>query len=291
LSSDQVARGGGGAVEWARLDDLPPVDRLRPRGRIRDGPGADGAAAADRAGHRERHGAAPAGVAPGGGRGLRARPRPTGRGRPGLRRRRPRGLHAQRGPRPDRRGAEAAGADGARAARPRAPPYGRAPVGAVLPGDDGPASDARGRQRLRPKALPPRLRPRARIVPDGPRADAARVTRPFGTSLRRDPGDPRGLRARIEAVLLERLEEAVDAACLEVLVEVRRVRNLPPPVADDAEDRAEFDRLVRAFLGRLEASMTVGLAAGERGRLASAAPATGAGTARLLADQASLATR
>jgi hypothetical protein len=115
------------------------------------------------------------------------------------------------------------------------------------------------------------------------------VTRPFGTSLRRDPGDPRGLRARIEAVLLERLEEAVDAACLELLVEARRARNLPPPVADDAEDRAEFDRLVGAFLSRLEASMRLGLGDAERGRLASAVP--GAGTARLLADQASLAAR
>jgi len=115
------------------------------------------------------------------------------------------------------------------------------------------------------------------------------VSRPFGTSLRRDPGDPRGLRARIEAVLLERLEQAVDAACLELLVEARRARNLPPPVADDVEDRAEFDRLVGAFLGRLEASMRVGLGDEEGGRLASAA--AGAGTARLLADQASLATR
>jgi len=115
------------------------------------------------------------------------------------------------------------------------------------------------------------------------------VSRPFGTSLRRDPGDPRGLRARIEAVLLERLEQAVDAACLELLVEARRARNLPPPVADDVEDRAEFDRLVGAFLDRLEASMRVGLGDEERSRLASAAPS--AGTARLLADQASLATR
>jgi hypothetical protein len=117
------------------------------------------------------------------------------------------------------------------------------------------------------------------------------VSRPFGTSLRRDPGDPRGLRARIEAVLLERLEQAVDAACLELLVEARRARNLPPPVADDVEDRAEFDRLVGAFLSRLEASMRVGLGDEERGRLAASAPGAGAGTARLLADQASLATR
>jgi hypothetical protein len=117
------------------------------------------------------------------------------------------------------------------------------------------------------------------------------VTRPFGTSLRRDPGDPRGLRARIEAVLLERLEQAVDAACLELLVEARRARNLPPPVADDVEDRAEFDRLVGAFLGRLEASMRVGLGDEEGVRLASAGAGAAAGTARLLADQASLATR
>jgi len=115
------------------------------------------------------------------------------------------------------------------------------------------------------------------------------MTNPFGTSLRRDPADPRGLRDRIEAVLLERLEEAVDTACLELLVEARRARNLPPPVADSAEDRAEFERLVRVFLGRLKASITAGLGVEERRHLAPAPPGTRDEGARLLAVQVSLA--
>lgn len=115
------------------------------------------------------------------------------------------------------------------------------------------------------------------------------MTNPFGTSLRRDPADPRGLRERIEAVLLERLEEAVDTACLELLVEARRARNLPPPVAGSTEDRAEFDRLVHAFLGRLEASITAGLGAEERRRLGPAPPGARDEGARLLAVQVSLA--
>jgi hypothetical protein len=112
------------------------------------------------------------------------------------------------------------------------------------------------------------------------------MTNPFGTSLRRDPADPRGLRDRIEAVLLERLEEAVDTACLELLVEARRARNLPPPVADSAEDRAEFERLVRMFLRRLTASITAGLGVEERRHLAPGARDEGS---RLLAIQVSLA--
>ncbi len=115
------------------------------------------------------------------------------------------------------------------------------------------------------------------------------MTNPFGTSLRRDPADPRGLRDRIEAVILERLEEAVDTACLELLVEVRRARSLPPPVADSAEDRAEFDRLVLGFLGRLETSVTSGLAAEELRRLAPAPPGARDEASRLLAVQVSLA--
>ena len=44
----------------------------------------------------------------------------------------------------------------------------------------------------------------------------------FSTSLRRDSGQPRDLVARVEAELRERIEEAVDFACLDALVERRR---------------------------------------------------------------------
>ena len=75
---------------------------------------------------------------------------------------------------------------------------------------------------------------------------------PFGTSLRRDPGDARGLKARIDALILERLEEAIDAASLDLLVRIRRAGGRPLPVAESSEDREEFLALVLAFLRRLD---------------------------------------
>ena len=65
-----------------------------------------------------------------------------------------------------------------------------------------------------------------------------------------EPRDP--LAARIDAEVRQRLEEAVDYACLEAIVAARRTRGLPPPAKDNADDRREFERLVRAFLSRLE---------------------------------------
>ena len=111
----------------------------------------------------------------------------------------------------------------------------------------------------------------------------------FGTSLRRDPGDSRGLKARIDALIMERLEEAIDAGCLDLLVQIRRERGRPLPVADNADDRAEFLALVLAFLGRLDTVITSGLTEDQRGRLT---PPPGGATddaARLMAVQVSLA--
>jgi hypothetical protein len=65
-----------------------------------------------------------------------------------------------------------------------------------------------------------------------------------------EPRDP--LAVRIDAEVRQRLEEAVDYACLEALVAARRARGLPPPVTDNADDRREFERGVQAFLSRLE---------------------------------------
>jgi hypothetical protein len=67
--------------------------------------------------------------------------------------------------------------------------------------------------------------------------------------------DPRGgnLSSRIEAELRERLEEALDAACLDTLVRVRRARQLPAPVADSECDRADYQSEVRLLLERLDA--------------------------------------
>jgi hypothetical protein len=67
--------------------------------------------------------------------------------------------------------------------------------------------------------------------------------------------DPQGgdLASRLEAELRERLEEALDAACLDALVAMRRARQLPPPAADSERDRAEYQSEVRLLLERLDA--------------------------------------
>ncbi len=114
------------------------------------------------------------------------------------------------------------------------------------------------------------------------------MSNPFGTSLRRDPADPRGLRARIDALILERLEDAIDSACLDLLVELRRERNLPLPVADSAEDRTEFHGLAAAFLERLAVAITSRLTAEQRARLSPARPEEGDEARRLIALQVSL---
>jgi hypothetical protein len=68
------------------------------------------------------------------------------------------------------------------------------------------------------------------------------------------PDGPRpasDLLSRIDAGIRERIEEAVDDACLTALVRAREAAGQPAPVADNADDRAEFQGLVRDFLVRL----------------------------------------
>jgi len=111
----------------------------------------------------------------------------------------------------------------------------------------------------------------------------------FNASPRRDAGEPRDLSARIEAELRERIEEAVDFACLDALVERRRAHGLPAPVADSARDREEFARSVRAFLERLRDTFTAGLTPEQHAKVDAAAHAGGDATQRLLAVQVALA--
>jgi hypothetical protein len=79
------------------------------------------------------------------------------------------------------------------------------------------------------------------------------MSRPFfNTSLRRSGGQPRDLLARVDMEIAERLEEAIDFVCLDTMVQHRRARGLPEIAADSAEDRAEFNLRVEAFLERLD---------------------------------------
>jgi hypothetical protein len=111
----------------------------------------------------------------------------------------------------------------------------------------------------------------------------------FGTSLRRDPGQPAELRARIDAQLRERLEEAVDFVCLGALVERRRAHALPAPRADDARDREEYTQSVRVFLAELLAAIGSDIDETARRKLEAAEQAPGDEMQRLLGAHVALA--
>jgi hypothetical protein len=77
------------------------------------------------------------------------------------------------------------------------------------------------------------------------------------------PDGPRGasdLLSRIDAGIRERIEEAVDDACLTALVRARAAAGQPAPIADNPDDRAEFQSLVRDFLVRLGEDIPAGAA-------------------------------
>lgn len=69
----------------------------------------------------------------------------------------------------------------------------------------------------------------------------------FPTSLRRDPGDPRGLRERIEHQVTERIGEALNLYVMELLVKRRARQGRPAPVHGDPSDRKEFQALLKEF--------------------------------------------
>jgi hypothetical protein len=69
--------------------------------------------------------------------------------------------------------------------------------------------------------------------------------------FRTPPGVPRDLLSLIDAELRDRLEEAIDHACLGAMVAARRAHDAPAPQADDARDREEFAATVRTLLERL----------------------------------------
>jgi len=110
------------------------------------------------------------------------------------------------------------------------------------------------------------------------------------TSLRRDPDDPRGLGERIEAVVTERLEEAVEFVCMDLLVQLRRAQGRPAPVTKSASDRQEFQGLVREWLLHLRGALLDGLPPEEVQKVSQAEEARGREEIpRLLAGQVALA--
>jgi hypothetical protein len=108
--------------------------------------------------------------------------------------------------------------------------------------------------------------------------------------FRTRPDQPRDLHALIEGEVRERIAEAVDSVSLEAMVERRRGRGLPEPVADSTRDRAEFNAGVQAFLERLRAELLPALPGDQQDKpVQAAARAGGDAVARLMATQVALA--
>lgn len=101
------------------------------------------------------------------------------------------------------------------------------------------------------------------------------------------------LRTRIDWEIRERIEEAVDHVCLEALVTARRMHGRPAPVADDADDRREYEGTVRDFLRRLDREIGDALDAEQRRGLGQrrrpGTPREADDEARLVAVQVTLA--
>lgn len=97
------------------------------------------------------------------------------------------------------------------------------------------------------------------------------------------------MQARIAAELRERLEEALDAACLDAMVRARHAQRLPAPAAESEQDRAEYERDVRALLERLRAHFEPSLGDDLRRRTAAAEAGERDPVARLMAGQIALA--
>jgi hypothetical protein len=111
---------------------------------------------------------------------------------------------------------------------------------------------------------------------------------PFRGAFGHQHGDPRGLIERVHAQLLERIQEAVEMAGLELMVEMRRRHGRPAPDTESAADRAEFEYTARALLAHLRSAFAAELSHDHRRALARAEATPGA-VEPLLASQAFLA--
>ena len=113
---------------------------------------------------------------------------------------------------------------------------------------------------------------------------------PFHTKgLRHGTNDPRGLLERIEAQLGERIEEAVEMAALELLVELRKRHQRSPPASDSQADRQEFQALSADLLEYLREEFTAEMPAEHRAALAQAGTSGSSERERALRGQVFLA--
>jgi hypothetical protein len=90
---------------------------------------------------------------------------------------------------------------------------------------------------------------------------------PFRGVFPHQHGDPRSLAERIHAQLRERLQEAVELAGLELMVELRRHNGRPAPETSSDADRREFEHTVRDLLAHLRDALAATLDPAERSDL------------------------
>lgn len=114
---------------------------------------------------------------------------------------------------------------------------------------------------------------------------------PFPGAFRHQHGDPRSLCERIEAQIRERIDEAVEMAGLELLVELRRRDHRPAPEEGNARDREEFRAMAESLLAHLDQALRASLSEDERQGFERARAADADARGRMLSGQVFLAKR
>jgi hypothetical protein len=114
---------------------------------------------------------------------------------------------------------------------------------------------------------------------------------PFHGAFPHQHHDPRGLVARIEAQIRDRLEEAVEMAGLKLMVDLRARHGLPAPETSSETDRREFEAIAGALLSHLRDAFHAELGADDRAALEQAEAGPSGDRDRLLAGQVLLARR
>jgi hypothetical protein len=115
---------------------------------------------------------------------------------------------------------------------------------------------------------------------------------PFRGAFRHQHGEPQSLRERIDAQLRERIEEAVEMAALELMVETRRRQQKAAPEENNRSDRAEFHATADEVLQHLHRAFRAALSPADRDAFdAATRPSASDPRAERLAGQVFLAKR
>ena len=87
---------------------------------------------------------------------------------------------------------------------------------------------------------------------------------PFRGAFRHQHGEAQSLRERIDTQLRERIEEAVEMAALELMVETRKRQQKAAPEENNHRDRAEFHATADEVLEHLHRAFRAALAPEDR---------------------------